>query len=207
MQEVLPYATPLRDCTELFRTQQRTRITNPLFPCVPPGKLLPDQLRSITVIRADAYLVSMNNRRLWVLKEARKRGLLKDNTVEVRMQAAQDTKRLKDRFTADKCVLAATFMREPARKAPAEAAALGVEDVWEKDDSEAEEAGERQTCYRRYIQHGPLPVLRNMCMRMLSAPCGEQSAIKSWISSPIHFTTHAVLTLVEHAAKGTPSVR
>jgi hypothetical protein len=115
---------------------------------VPPGKLLPDQLRSITVIRADGYLVSMNNRRLWVLKEARKRGLLKDNTIEVRVQAAQDTKRLKDRFTADKCALAATFMREPARKALAaaaaaavgeggEAVALGVEDVGE-DGSEAE---------------------------------------------------------------------
>jgi hypothetical protein len=38
------------------------------------------------VIKQDEYLVSMNNRRLWVLKEARERGLLKDNLVEVRMQ-------------------------------------------------------------------------------------------------------------------------
>lgn len=51
-----------------------------------PGTLHPDKLRSICVIKQDEYLVSMNNRRLWVLKEARERGLLKDNLVEVRMQ-------------------------------------------------------------------------------------------------------------------------
>eukprot|EP00951_Prasinocladus_malaysianus_P049572 scaffold671190_cov59-Prasinocladus_malaysianus.AAC.1 len=49
------------------------------------GKLKPDNLRSICVIQLDGYYVSMNNRRLWVLKEARSLGLLgPENTVQVR---------------------------------------------------------------------------------------------------------------------------
>mmetsp|Transcript_17707 Transcript_17707/g.33860 ORF Transcript_17707/g.33860 Transcript_17707/m.33860 type:complete len:186 (-) Transcript_17707:1695-2252(-) len=80
------------------------------------GKLNADTMNNITVIQQDGYYVSMNNRRLWVLKEAHKRGLLKNGTVQVRVQAPQDTKRLKDRFTMDKCSLSATFMREPKVK-------------------------------------------------------------------------------------------
>jgi hypothetical protein len=72
---------------------------------------------NITVIQQDGYFVSMNNRRLWVLKAAHAKGLLKDGKVQVRVQQPQDTKRLKDRFDVEKCSLTATFLRERVKKA------------------------------------------------------------------------------------------
>jgi len=80
------------------------------------GKLNPDNLRNITVIQQDGFFVSMNNRRLWVLKAAQAKGFLKDGKVPVRVQQVPQTKRLKDRFEIDKCSLTATFMRERIKK-------------------------------------------------------------------------------------------
>jgi len=80
------------------------------------GTLNPDNLRNITVVQQDGFFVSMNNRRLWVLKAARANGFLKDGKIPVRVQQVPQTKRLKDRFEIDKCSLTATFMRERVKK-------------------------------------------------------------------------------------------
>lgn len=80
------------------------------------GKLNPDELRNITVIQQETYYVSMNNRRLWVLKQCREQGLLRDDKVPVRVQPPPDTKRLRGRFELHKCSETAKFMREPPPK-------------------------------------------------------------------------------------------
>ncbi|KAK3288555.1 hypothetical protein CYMTET_3976 [Cymbomonas tetramitiformis] len=80
------------------------------------GKLNPDELRNITVIQQETYYVSMNNRRLWVLKQCREQGLLRDDMVPVRVQPPPDTKRLRGRFELHKCSETAKFMREPPPK-------------------------------------------------------------------------------------------
>ena len=51
---------------------------------------------------------SLNNRRLWVLKELRKAGALENNTVRVRMKEALP--REKERYTPTKCSLTAIIM-------------------------------------------------------------------------------------------------
>jgi hypothetical protein len=53
---------------------------------------------------------SMNNRRLWLFKEARARGLL--TTVPVRVRAQPTSRRLANKFSPERCALTATFMRE-----------------------------------------------------------------------------------------------
>jgi hypothetical protein len=58
----------------------------------------------------ESVFFSLNNRRLWVLKECREMGLLKDNVVLVRVKPAADSRRLLDKYTPERCVLHARFM-------------------------------------------------------------------------------------------------
>ena len=53
--------------------------------------------------------VSMNNRRLWVLKQLRERGALPNNEVLVKVRPQSDSRRLKDKFTEQRCSLTARF--------------------------------------------------------------------------------------------------
>ena len=53
---------------------------------------------------------SLNNRRLWVFKSARAQGILE--TIPARLETPTECKRLRDRFTADRCSLTAKLMRE-----------------------------------------------------------------------------------------------
>ena len=70
-----------------------------------------EQLPMITVIvKEDGVFFSLNNRRLWVLKELRKGGLLKNNTVKVRVKAALARER--DRYTIDRCSITCQIMKE-----------------------------------------------------------------------------------------------
>jgi len=65
------------------------------------GRLKPEALPFITVIfcRATGAYFSLNNRRLWVLKECKKRGLLDNIRVRVRTEAS--------RYTTETCALEA----------------------------------------------------------------------------------------------------
>ena len=78
------------------------------------GQMELDALPTITVLRGaggddnQGILFSLNNRRLWVLKELRKAGKLPGNVVRVRSKLALPRER--DRYTAAKCSLTASLM-------------------------------------------------------------------------------------------------
>lgn len=61
------------------------------------------------------WYFSLNNRRLWVLKQCRKEGLLQDNVVRVRVRLPK-SKAEAERYTLDKCALEAKFMRQEGGK-------------------------------------------------------------------------------------------
>jgi hypothetical protein len=60
----------------------------------------------------DKHFCSLNNRRLWVFKQLRDKGLLPGNQIEVRVKPVQNSRRLKDKYTLEKCSDTATFMKE-----------------------------------------------------------------------------------------------
>uniref|UniRef100_A0A6B2LQW6 Uncharacterized protein n=1 Tax=Arcella intermedia TaxID=1963864 RepID=A0A6B2LQW6_9EUKA len=92
------------------------------------GKLKPENLPKIVVHKQDdKTYFSMNNRRLWVFKECRKRGLLEK--VPERIRPMPTNKRQKNRFTTERCALNAKFMH--LKTGPG-----GAED---KEESEEEE--------------------------------------------------------------------
>jgi len=78
------------------------------------GQMDLEALPTITVLRgaggdnSQSILFSLNNRRLWVLKELRKAGKLPGNVVRVRSKEALPRER--DRYTAAKCSLTASLM-------------------------------------------------------------------------------------------------
>lgn len=82
------------------------------------GRMDLASLPIITILRGaggssdgtSGHYFSLNNRRLWVLKELRKAGKLPSNLVRVRTKEALP--REKDRYTAGKCSLNASIMRE-----------------------------------------------------------------------------------------------
>jgi hypothetical protein len=75
------------------------------------GILKVEDLPLITVVRGgDGSLVSLNNRRLYVLKKLREEGRLANNEVKVRLKPA--LARELERYTKDRCSLNATVMRE-----------------------------------------------------------------------------------------------
>jgi hypothetical protein len=75
------------------------------------GKIVVSDLPLITVVvGADGHMFSLNNRRLYVIKELQTRGLLPDNTVEVRIKPALG--RELERYTPERCSLTASIMRE-----------------------------------------------------------------------------------------------
>ncbi|KAL0485889.1 hypothetical protein AKO1_002158 [Acrasis kona] len=78
-------------------------------------KVMVKDLPTITVVpisNSDKHYCSLNNRRCWVYKQLREAGFLE--TVEVRFKPAQDSRRLKDKYTLEKCSDVATFMKERA---------------------------------------------------------------------------------------------
>ena len=80
------------------------------------GRMDIEALPQITVLRGAGgaagggrpIIFSLNNRRLWVLKELRAAGKLQNNVVRVRAKDALPRER--DRYTASKCSLTATLM-------------------------------------------------------------------------------------------------
>jgi len=75
------------------------------------GRMRVEELPVITILYGaggGTMYFSLNNRRLWVLKELRKAGALENNTVRVRTKEALP--REKERYTPTKCSLTATIM-------------------------------------------------------------------------------------------------
>jgi hypothetical protein len=95
------------------------------------GKVKLSDIPLIVVIRQDdTHYYSMNNRRLWVFKKLREKvqvpnsslililiqGLLKDNRIKVRVRPMPDTKRLKDKFSPERCSETAVFMKQISKE-------------------------------------------------------------------------------------------
>ena len=74
------------------------------------GQLSVEELPFITVIENNGNFYSLNNRRLYVLKNLRERGLLENNQVQVRIKQALE--REKDKYLPSKCSLSASIMSE-----------------------------------------------------------------------------------------------
>ncbi|XWW92356.1 hypothetical protein V2A60_000279 [Cordyceps javanica] len=81
--------------------------------------LRPEDLPPISVLLdpATGHLFSLNNRRLYVFKALRARGRL--DAVPVRLRPVPQTKRMKDKYTADKCAKTARLMLERDAPSPA----------------------------------------------------------------------------------------
>ncbi|RNC55962.1 hypothetical protein TcCL_ESM06520 [Trypanosoma cruzi] len=75
---------------------------------------------------------SLNNRRLYLYKELKERGVLE--TVPARLRRMPDTRRMREKYTPEKCALRATLKRE------GHAATASQE---QRDDSGQDEAEER----------------------------------------------------------------
>lgn len=83
-------------------------------------KMKPEDLPPIQVIGgplvedgAERWYFSLNNRRLWVLKQCREEGLLSNNQIQVRIRQPKSAAE-KERFTVEKCALEAKILRDPA---------------------------------------------------------------------------------------------
>jgi len=67
-------------------------------------------LPTITILENDTFYFSLNNRRLYVLKELRKKGLIPNNHIKVRIKQANMQEAT--RYVASKCSLNASIMKE-----------------------------------------------------------------------------------------------
>jgi len=71
-------------------------------------------LPSISLLFDGTNYFSLNNRRLFVFKTLRSAGLIQ--TVIARVKPVPQTKRMKDKYTVEKCALTAKLMREGESK-------------------------------------------------------------------------------------------
>ncbi|KAJ9460061.1 NEDD8-specific protease 1 [Diplonema papillatum] len=102
------------------------------------GKTTVVDLPPITLISAsggdEGPFFSLNNRRLYVLKQLRHRGLI--TTVDARIKPAADSKRERERYTVEKCSLTARLMGGKSKGADEDEAGS------RSTDDEEEEGGE-----------------------------------------------------------------
>lgn len=104
------------------------------------GRMSIEDLPKITVILNQGTYFSLNNRRLYVLKDLRLRGLLPGNVIAARVKEALE--REKDRYKIERCSLVARIMKEnPVEgKDPSE---VNIDAEYQsgsdKDDEEEEE--------------------------------------------------------------------
>lgn len=83
------------------------------------GQIKPEDLPPIQVVGGpledgeERWYYSLNNRRLWVLKQCREEGLLTNNTIQVRVRQPKSAAEA-ERFTLEKCALEARFLRDPS---------------------------------------------------------------------------------------------
>jgi len=74
------------------------------------GRLKFSDLPPLTLLYDRGTYFSLNNRRLYVAKELRRRGLIE--TVDARVKNVPQTRRMKHKYTKETCALEATLMRE-----------------------------------------------------------------------------------------------
>ena len=74
------------------------------------GRMSIHDLPKITVILNEGTYFSLNNRRLYVLKDLRLKGLLPGNVIAARVKEALE--REKDRYNIERCSLVARIMKE-----------------------------------------------------------------------------------------------
>ena len=95
------------------------------------GKMSVNELPKITVILNEGTYFSLNNRRLYVLKELRCKGLLKGNVIKARLKVALE--REKDKYKIERCSLLAKIMKENAVENKGEAIEDGCNDSYKSD--------------------------------------------------------------------------
>lgn len=113
------------------------------------GKMSVNDLPKITVILNQGTYFSLNNRRLYVLKDLRLRGLLPGNVIGARVKEALE--REKDRYKIERCSLVARIMKENSAegKDPSEAD-IDAEDQSGSDKDNEDEEGMKES-YSRSI--------------------------------------------------------
>eukprot|EP01134_Creolimax_fragrantissima_P003221 CFRG3221T1 len=77
------------------------------------GRLKVSQLPKITVLYGpDGSMYSMNNRRLWTLKQLRDKGMISGNKITARLRplSSVKTKCAEDRYNSERCSLSAKLM-------------------------------------------------------------------------------------------------
>lgn len=129
------------DPSLIYFTFSRIR---PLFSCGRPiqqtldqllsSELLPADLPQITLLFDGKHYFSLNNRRLFVFKTLRAAGLL--TSVVARVKPVPQTKRMKEKYTVEKCSLTAKLMREGAAGAEGNEGNEEMSDMSEDGDVE-----------------------------------------------------------------------
>lgn len=92
------------------------------------GRTRIQDIPKITVLNNNGHLFSLNNRRLYLIKQLHSMGLLR--TVAVQLKEATDKE--KARYTPERCVLAAKLMKEHVK---------GAGEQEGEEDGEDEEEG------------------------------------------------------------------
>lgn len=94
------------------------------------GRLSIDSLPKITVISNNGSFFSLNNRRLFVLKHLRARGILTVITARIKVALERE----KERYKVERCSLTAKIMKEKTKE--------GDDD----DDNKAPDSGDDDEC-------------------------------------------------------------
>jgi hypothetical protein len=104
------------------------------------GRIRFEDLPFITVVAMDGDDVyfSLNNRRLWVIKQLKARGFLE--TVPVRIKPAAESRKLREKYTIERCSETAKFLYEVGSGRGEAGAGAEAEDV--DDEEEEEDEGE-----------------------------------------------------------------
>ena len=135
------------------------------------GKITINELPKITVILNEGTYFSLNNRRLYVLKELRCKGLLKGNIIGARLKVALE--REKDKYKIERCSLFAKIMRENAVENKGEAIEDDINDSCKIDDE-----------INREMIDSKVPI-RTIPTEFSSRDEIEEKIIRSKLSSPI----------------------
>lgn len=103
------------------------------------GRMQFEDLPFITVIAMDdgEVFFSLNNRRLWVIKQLKERGFL--DKVPVRIKSAAEGRKLKEKYTVDRCSETAKFLYEVGAISKEREGAEG-EEVEEGEEAEVDDA-------------------------------------------------------------------
>ena len=120
------------------------------------GKMSVHDLPKITVILNQGTYFSLNNRRLYVLKDLRLKGLLPGNVIAARVKEALE--REKDRYKIERCSLVARIMKENSAecKDPSEV------DIDAENESESDKDVEIEDNVKKESDRRPIEKVLNI---------------------------------------------